>query len=310
MSPQKSTIVRFIAATKLTAIRTAFGTLERLAPGLGGRWAERRWLTVPPYRGRRADVIPPGEPFTVRVDGRRVAGRTWGRGPVVYLVHGWGGQSAQLRAFLDPLLAAGHQVVTFDALSHGDSDPGALGPRRTTITEMTAALAAVVAEHGPAHAIIAHSLGGNAVFFALRRGLPAGRLVFLAPMTQPMPYTAIFAAGLGFDHRVRARMLERVAERVGVAWSAFDIPGQVLDIASPPPLLTVHDPNDRETRYADSVALARAWPDAELVTVRDLGHWRLLRDPATVARAVSFVTTGAAGAAGAADAGGGRAAAG
>ncbi|WP_291410014.1 alpha/beta fold hydrolase [Actinophytocola sp.] len=287
----------------MTAVRTAFGTLERLAPGLGGRWAERLWLTVPPYRGRRADVIPPGEPFTVTVDGRRVAGRTWGSGPVVYLVHGWGGQSAQLRAFLDPLLAAGHRVVTFDALSHGDSDPGALGPRRTTVTEMAAALEAVAEKHGPAHAIIAHSLGGNAVFFALRRGLRAGRLVFLAPMTQPMPYTAIFAATLGFDHRVRARMLERVARRAGVPWSAFDIPSQVPDIA-PPPLLTVHDPNDRETRYADSVALAKAWPDAELVTVQDLGHWRLLRDPATVARAVGFVTAGNAGTTG------GRAAAG
>lgn len=287
MSALKSTIVRL----KMTAVRTAFGTLERLAPGLGGRWAERRWLTVPPYRGRRADVIPPGEPFSVTVGGRRVAGRTWGSGPVVYLVHGWGGQSVQLRSFLEPLLAAGHKVVTFDALSHGESDPGALGPRRTTVTEMAAAFEAVAQRHGPAHATIAHSLGGNAVFFALRRGLRTGRLVFLAPMTQPLPYTAIFAATLGFDHRVRARMLERVALRAGVPWSAFDLPSQVADIA-PPPLLTVHDPNDRETRYADSVALAKAWPDAELVTVRDLGHWRLLRDPATVARAVAFATAG------------------
>jgi pimeloyl-ACP methyl ester carboxylesterase len=57
-----------------------------------------------------------------------------------------------------------------------------------------------------------------------------------------------------------------------------------------PPLLTVHDPADRETRYADSVALAKAWPDAELVTVKDLGHWRILRDPTTIAKAVEFVT--------------------
>ena len=34
MSPQKSTIVRL----KTTAIRTAFGTLERVAPDLGARW--------------------------------------------------------------------------------------------------------------------------------------------------------------------------------------------------------------------------------------------------------------------------------
>jgi hypothetical protein len=69
------------------------------------------------------------------------------------------------------------------------------------------------------------------------------------------------------------------------------MPTQVTRIA-PPPLLTVHDPADRETRYADSVAIARVWPEAELMTAKDLGHWRLLRDEATITRAVDFVTTG------------------
>ena len=294
MSAQKSTIVRFSNGVRRTAVRSAFGTLERLAPQLGARWAERLWLTVPPYRGRPAEMIPPGETFRVPVGDRQVAGRAWGTGPVVYLVHGWGGVSVQLRAFLEPLLAAGHRVVTFDALSHGDSDPGALGPHRTTIPEMAAAFEAVVAAHGPAHAVVAHSLGANATFYALHRGLPAGRLVFLAPMTQPMPYTALFSAALGFDRRIRDRMVARVARRAGEPWSAFDVPGRVADLPAPPPLLTFHDPNDRETRYADSVALRKSWPGAELVTVKGLGHWRLLRDPETVARAVGFVTAAAA----------------
>lgn len=286
MSSKKSTIVRF----KTAAVRAAFGTLERLAPGLGGIWATRLWLTIPPYRGRpRADVIPPGEPFTVTVDGSRVTGRSWGTGPTVYLVHGWGGVSLQLRAYLEPLLATGHRVVTYDALSHGESDPGKLGQGRTSVREMSASLDAVVAAQGPAHAIIAHSLGSNAVFYSMLHGLRAGRLVFLAPMTQPLPYTLTFGAALGFDARIRARMLDRVERVAGVPWSAFDIPSQVQDVATAP-LLTVHDPNDRVTRYADSVALAKAWPDAELVTVKELGHWRLLGDAAIVARSVAFVT--------------------
>ncbi|MGH3758089.1 alpha/beta fold hydrolase [Actinophytocola sp.] len=280
----------------MTAVRTAFGTLERVAPDLGARWAERLWLTAPPYRGRPAELVHPGESHTVPVGDRHVISRAWGTGtgPVVYLVHGWGGSGGQLREFVEPLVAAGRRVVTFDALSHGDSESGELGPRRATIPEMAAALEAVVAAHGPAHAIIAHSLGANTTFYALRRGLWAGRLVFLAPMTQPMPYPVLFGAALGFDHRIRTRMVARVARRVGVPWSAFDVPSQVADIATPP-LLTVHDPNDRETRYADSRALAKAWPGAELATVTGLGHWGLLRDPATVERAVSFVTAGAVG---------------
>jgi pimeloyl-ACP methyl ester carboxylesterase len=291
VSSKKSTIGRVIKWAQLGAVRATFGTLERVAPDLGARWAERLWLTVPPFRGRaRPGDVPPGEPFTVRVGGREVAGTAWGTGPAVHLVHGWGGASTQLHPFVAPLLAAGHRVITFDALSHGGSDPGALGPRRTTIPEMASALTAVAKEHGQPHAVIAHSLGSSAAFFALRGGLRPGRLVFLAPMTQPTPLTMVFAATLGFGERIRTRMMARVGVRAGAPWDDFDMPAAVTRI-SPPPLLTVHDPADRETRYADSVAIAQAWPDAELVTVQDLGHWRILRDQAVVTRAVDFATS-------------------
>ena len=224
----------------------------------------------------------------MRVEDRTVVGTAWGTGPVVYLVHGRGGISAQLHPFVAPLLASGHRVVTFDALSHGGSDPGFMGPRHFTIPEMASAFAAVVGEHGRPHAVIAHSLGCASVFFALRGDVRPSRVVFLAPMTQPTPYTAVFAATLGFGERIRTRMMARVADRVGTPWDDFDMPTQVTRIA-PPPLLTVHDPADRETRYADSVALAKAWPESELMTVKGLGHWRLLSDQDTIRRAVDFV---------------------
>jgi pimeloyl-ACP methyl ester carboxylesterase len=188
----KSTIVRLSQRIKMAAIRTLFGTLERAAPGLGAWWAERLWITMPRFRGaRRPNTLPLGETFTVQVGGRRVRGRAWGSGPVVYLVHGWGGAGIQLDAFVGPLLAGGYRVVMFDALSHGESDPGRLGPRRSAVPELAEALTAVVAEHGRAHAVIAHSLGGTAVCYALRHGLPADRLVFLAPLTRPTPYARL-----------------------------------------------------------------------------------------------------------------------
>lgn len=289
----KSTIVRFTTGVQMATIRGLFGTLERAAPRVGSWWAERLWLTLPRYRGsRRVSTLPLAETFTVEVRGRRVAGRAWGSGPTVYLVHGWGGASDQLETFVSPLVAAGHRVITFDALSHGESAPGSLGPRRSTIPEMADALTAVVAAQGPAHAIIAHSLGSAGVFFALRHGLRTRRLVFLAPMTQPDPYTILFAARLGFGERIRIPMQDRVATRVGVPWSDFDMPCMVGAVPALPDLLLVHDPRDRETRYADSLALRKVWPGAELTTVTGLGHWRILRDTPTVSRAVDFIAAG------------------
>lgn len=289
MSPQKSTIGRLIQSARLTATRAAFGTLEHVAPNLGARWATNLWLTVPRFNGRTRPDIPPGTPFTTTIRNRTIRGTTWGSGPTVYLVHGWGGVSSQLLPFVTPLVSTGHRVVTFDALSHGASDPGDLGPRRATISEMARALTAVAEAHGQPHAVIAHSAGASSTFYALRGGLRPTTLVFLAPMAQPDELTMVFAATLGFGERIRTRMTERVAHAAGASWDDFDMPTLVTRITAPP-LLTVHDPADRETRYADSVALAKAWSGAELVTVQDLGHWRILRDPTTIAKAVEFVT--------------------
>jgi pimeloyl-ACP methyl ester carboxylesterase len=291
VSFKKSTIGRLIQAMQLTATRAAFGTLERAAPELGSRWAERLWLTLPRFNGRTRPDIPPGAPFTVTVKNGTIRGTTWGAGPTVYLIHGWGGASAQMLPFVTPLVSTGHRVVTFDALSHGASDPGELGPRRTTISEMARALTAVVKEHGQPHAVIAHSIGCNATFFALRGGLRPSRLVFFAPMTQPTPVTMVFAATLGFGERIRTGMMRRVAERAGAPWDDFELPPLVKRITAPP-LLAVHDPADRVTRYADSVAIAKVWPDAELVSVPGKGHQGILRDPDLVTRAVDFVTQG------------------
>jgi pimeloyl-ACP methyl ester carboxylesterase len=281
------------AIQKSTIVRT-FSLLERVAPRVGARWAERLWFSVPRPRGRRDEPATPGRPFQVRVDGRSVVGEVWGEGPVVYLMHGWGGWRGQLGGLVDPLVESGHRVVAFDAPSHGDSDPGPAGPGRSTILEFADTLAAVVAAHGPAHAVVAHSLGATAAAFALRDGLPLERMVFVAPMADPLPYTRVFAGRLGFGERVRTRLVGRVERRIGMSMSAFDVPAMARALTTPP-LLLVHDRRDAETSWSDSAAIAHAWPGARLVTTSGLGHRRILQAPAVVAEVAAFVGTPPAG---------------
>jgi pimeloyl-ACP methyl ester carboxylesterase len=279
---------RPLAAIQKSTIVRSFGVLERVAPALGARWAERLWFTVPGAGGRRDRLAPPGRPFRVQVQGRTVAGETWGEGPVIYLVHGWGGWRGQLDAVAGPLAEAGHRVVAFDALGHGDSGPGASGPGRSNILELADALTAVVAAHGPAAAVVAHSLGATATAYAMRHGLPVGRAVFVAPMADPLPYTRTFAGRLGFGERTRTRLVRRIERRVGMPLSAFAVPDLAATMATPP-LLLVHDRQDAETGWSDSDVIARAWPGARLVTTSGLGHRRILRDPAVVAEVTGFV---------------------
>jgi pimeloyl-ACP methyl ester carboxylesterase len=281
--------IRLIALQKSTIVRS-FGALERVAPALGARWAETLWFRIPSARGRRDRLAEPGHPFQVQLHGRTVAGEAWGdpAAATVYLVHGWGGWRGQLDAFVGPLVAAGLRVVAFDAPSHGDSDPGLEGPGRSTVIELADALAAVVAANGPAHTVIAHSLGATAAAFAIRGGLPVERAAFLAPMADPLPYTRTFAGRLGFGERTRSRLVARIERRVGTSMAAFAVPAMAGRVATTP-LLLVHDRHDTETAWADSAAIARSWTGARLVSTSGLGHRRILRDPAVVAEVTGFV---------------------
>jgi len=289
-TPQKSTIVRLFVAPP--QVRGLFRLLEHTAPALGARWAERIWFTLPRRRepvGPGGAELPAGMPFDVDVDGHRVVGQSWGTGPVVYLVHGWAGHRGQLTAFVPPLVANGYRVVAFDAPSHGASAAGAFGPRSSSIPEFTAALTAVATVHGPAHCLVAHSLGGTAAAAAVRDGLPVNRVVLLAPLASPRSFAHQFAAALGFGNRTYRRLIARVERRVGAPMDDFDVPA-IGRAAAVPPTLVIHDQDDASTPASDGAAIAAAWTGSRLHRTSGLGHRRLLTSPEVVALVTDFVT--------------------
>lgn len=294
--PKNSTIVRAIKDMRASAMRGTLNLLDRTAPRAAGRWAARIWCTVPDGAPRRDDrpipglFSPPSATSTVALGGRRkVAVETWGDGPPVYLVHGWGGWRGQLGAFVEPLLNRGCGVVAYDAPSHGDSGPGRHGARRTTGLEMMEALQAVVAEFGPPAGVVGHSLGSAVTVWALDDGLvPAPpRLGFVAPTVGPMPYIELLVRHLGLSSRTRSAMLDYLRSLLDRPIDRFD--ARRLDVALPPTLV-VHDRDDKEVPYAEAEDLVAAWPAADLMTTEDLGHRRILRDPKVVERMAAFVS--------------------
>jgi len=285
---QKRTIVR----TSLAGSRAVFAVAEHWAPAVGGRYAARRWLTVP--------AVPPaapepaaGEEFALPVGDGLVRGTSHGTshgtGPVVYLMHGWGGSGAQLSAFVDPLRQAGFRVVRFDAPSHGRSDPGAYGRGRTHGVEFAAALAAVMRRFGPADAVVAHSMGVLPSLLVQRTGLPVRRLALIAPVRDLDGHLDRFAALVGMGPRTRQAMDERIAGLIGEPVANMDV-RRLRVHAGEIPLLVVHDRDDRETAHAHSVELIEGWSGpATLITTDGLGHRRILTDPLVMEQVVDFV---------------------
>jgi pimeloyl-ACP methyl ester carboxylesterase len=279
----KSTIVRF----RNLALAGFFRYGEHVAPARTGRVARDLWFSAPPRMG---DLPVPegGEPFEVLAQGHVVRGLVWGDGPVVYLVHGWGGRGSQFGALVEPLVESGLRVVMFDAPAHGDSDHGPAGPRRTNGVEFARALDAVFCEFGPAEAVVAHSMGTISTYLAMRYGwLGAERLVFVAPMVEFNGLLDQFQEALGFGPRTR-RVLEReVREFVGVGVREFDARVQAAHV-DPRPTLVLTDRGDRQTPYDDVVDFVETI-GVPLVTTDGLGHRKILRDPEVVRTIVEYV---------------------
>jgi pimeloyl-ACP methyl ester carboxylesterase len=289
--PNRTTVRSALPTLRQRTLRATFVASERIAPSVGAMLAERLWFTVPllPRAASREPTgLPPYEPISVDVDGRTVRGRAYGAGPVVLLVHGWGGWGMQLSPYVAPLTAAGYRVVSYDALSHGRSDPGPTGARSSTVMEFVAALQAVVNAYGPPVGVIAHSLGAMTVARAVKEGLELERAVFLAPSQHPGHLAFYLGDLLGFGPQVRRRLVDRVERRVGARLDDYDA-ATVGRTGPTPPVLVVHDRGDQHTPYAGAVAIAEAWPHATLVSTDGLGHHRILRESSVVAEAVDFL---------------------
>jgi pimeloyl-ACP methyl ester carboxylesterase len=273
----------------LRALRAGFGTLGAVAPGAAALLAERLWFTPPRPRRSPASrrAMRSGHRFALFPGGRRVAGWTFGNGPVVLLMHGWGGHAAQMQPLALELAARGMRAVVLDAPGHGDSGPSRLGGGRSTFFDFADALGEAHALLGPAVALAAHSGGGVAAHLALRAGLPVRRLVLLAPMTRPARYADRYREVLGIPARVDAAWRSRAEERLRFRWEDLDVTRPPTP--APPPVLVLHDRDDAEVEWQDGAAVAEGWPGARLVLTSGLGHRRLLREHQVLKLAADFL---------------------
>lgn len=257
---------------------------EYLAPGLAARIA-RRLLMRPREHAPRvweADALATGTRVSFRFG---LSGLRWGPdgAPVVLMLHGWEGRPTQFAHFIAPLLASGRQVIALDGPAHGES----AGDEANPIVFAHALLEAAV-EIRNLEAVIGHSMGGGAIGYALSLGLRADRVVLLGAPSSLRGVLERFADAIGLLPRTRRRFFERVHRHTGVDPHTVEISRLARGYRLP--ALVVHDRDDLLVPFADGEAIARHWPQAQLLATSGLGHWRILTDRTVVGRVVDFLT--------------------
>lgn len=278
------------AALSLPRISTnvRFAASALLAPDLAGAWAERLFLTPPRPRDAALTALDlvDAKSGLLEHKGRAIATWTWGarsrEAPAVLLAHGWGGNAAQMRGFVFPLLSAGYRVVAFDQPAHGVSEG-----RLTGLPDFADVLARVAWQAGDVQGVIAHSLGGAAAALAIARGLPVRRAVIIGTSLDVGAYARRFARWHGMPERVREAMQAAIEERFGVRWSQLDVAKLAPRLAAP--ALVIHDRDDRAVPWTEATRLAHLWPQARLLLTRGLGHRRILDDESVARAAADFI---------------------
>ncbi|MDN6882725.1 alpha/beta fold hydrolase [Variovorax sp. CAN2819] len=206
--------------------------------------------------------------------------------PVVLLVHGWGGHAGQMLPLAQALAAQGLRPVLLELPAHGRSS-GTTSNSPQFARAISYAAARFEADGHVLRAAVAHSLGANALALAAARGLPAERVVLLAPPASPREYTRYFAHTFGLSEATRLAMQRLFESREGVLMPQLEPAAVGPRIAQP--TLIVHDREDRVNRFADAQAYRDAIPDAQLVATQGWGHRRILKEAEVLRQVARFL---------------------
>ncbi|MEV8394941.1 MULTISPECIES: alpha/beta hydrolase [unclassified Streptomyces] len=287
-----SPMTALVQTVSRTALRTALNTTSYLAPRLAGRAAfavSLRPVGHSRLRPGESELLAEARTGQLTVNGKSVVTHQWGDGSrPVLLVHGWESRASRLGAFVTALREQGYSPVAFDAPAHGASSG-----RNTSIIEYREIIRRLHAEHGRFEAVVAHSFGVLATFFALRDGgVETRRVVGIGGVAEFDWIIGGFRTMLGLRERI-VRDMRGHLERVMLPgepdiWRRLNATYRPEEIGVP--VLLVHDEHDDRVPLGQSRALVRAYGEgARLVVTRGLGHRRILGDPEVVAAAVDFV---------------------
>lgn len=262
-------------------VRTAMTALGLVAPPLATSVARSLYFRPNRLRVRPEERAVLDRATSFRLASGAVVARSWGRGPVVALVHGWSGGLGQLTPFVAPLEAQGFQVVGFDWPGHGDSEG-----TTSSLLHAGRVMGELGALFGPLHGVIAHSFGAAATVYACARGLRADRLVLHAPVAHLTGYLARYTQALGFSDARTQAFIASCEQWLEQPFSAFDPVMNARKVQAD--ALVIHSDDDREVSIDDGRELAKAL-GAPVNVKHGLGHRKLLRDGDCVRESVEFL---------------------
>jgi esterase/lipase len=270
-------------------VRWFFPVLEKTIPYLAHQYFIRIFFTPLKYKTPEKELVweDKAQKFSVLAMGKRIQCYSWGKGPVIILIHGWAGRATQFRKFIEAFTELGYRVVGFDGPAHGKSEG-----KKTNIDEFYEALRSIYKVTGEPVAIICHSFGGSAALFSAKEGLAVRKLINIASPTIGDEIINTYLRAINGSKSTGDFFKNYVMKQTGKTFDDYTSLNFIQHIKQDLSLLLVHDEDDKEVYLKHAEALKEVYPAANLLVTKGLGHTRILKDESVVANVVTFVREG------------------
>ena len=272
----------------LRVMRFVFCKISPLFPNYFGNLAYNLWFSTQRYK-TPAKELPAKDSATTEtldVHGLPVRIYRWGddKAPKILFAHGWSGRGTQCAFFIEPLMQAGFQVISFDGPAHGET-PG----KQTSILQFADVLLKINQQYGPFDAAFTHSFGGMLLAYTMTLGMNIKRVVCICP---PDTFDGIIS---GFQRTLNIPdVVMKVVDTKFYATHGYRLRDEVSTITNVKNLsnqaLIIHDSDDNDVHWSCGKNVADAWPNAKFITTTGLGHRRIMRDMDVIKTTIDFVS--------------------
>jgi hypothetical protein len=198
----------------------------------------------------------------------------WGTGPLIVLVHGFGGRAAQTAPLAVALAARGYKCVAIDVTGHGDTK------KRFTrwsyfLRDIEALSRSLRSE---VFAYVCHSAGGLTMMATRQHGrIKAQKYVCVCAPSYPFPPINAVRAALSPSPGVMTRYKEYLGAELGMPWKELESGGSYKGAGSD--LLLIYDERDRFIAHTEGDRIHSLCSGSTLIKTRDYSHQRILAAP-------------------------------
>ena len=254
-----------------------------LAPETVSKVMREKGFAIKPYRLNKAQyaLLNEAHSFYLEYKQNKIKVFEWGTGPIILLVHGWGGRALQMSSFVKPLVDKGFRVVAFDHKGHGESSTSF-----SSYPEIVRGTDLLTLHYGKdLHGVIAHSIGSNSVFKVSEYFERKLKIVAVAPMENFPLWLERMRRRVGIYEKLFARVIGKIE-----ADAELNLLEQCVlnyDKIRRHEVLLVHDKLDRINKISASYEIQRHLKDTSLMETENLGHSRILGNKAVVERVVA-----------------------